>query len=207
VVDPLLKPRPALAGLLVAGRHGRPDGPPGVTLREHTHLALASVMARRGEAEALDALVRNAYGFDLPQTPRLAGGSMPDGRSMSFIWAGPRQWLVAAEGIAELERELVAALGRRAVIADQSDGRCLIGMSGSFARHVLAKGAAIDLDPRVFKPGDVAITQAAHVNMHLWQLDDRPSYEISVFRSLAASFWSWLCASAAEFGYEVVAEG
>ena len=26
----------------------------------------------------------------------------------------------------------------------------------------------------------------------LWQVDDAPTYDIAVFRSLAGSFWKWL---------------
>jgi len=41
--------------------------------------------------------------------------------------------------------------------------------------------------------------------VHLWQIDDSPTYDIAVPRSLAASFWHWLAESAAEFGLDVVA--
>jgi sarcosine oxidase subunit gamma len=34
-------------------------------------------------------------------------------------------------------------------------------------------------------------------------VDETPTYEIAVPRSLAKSLWAWLSASAAEFGYEV----
>ena len=72
---------------------------------------------------------------------------------------------------------------------------------------MLAKGIAIDLHPRAFKPGDVALTIAAHIGVQLWQVDEAPTYEIAVPRSLAKSLWAWLSASAAEFGYEVASGG
>ena len=77
---------------------------------------------------------------------------------------------------------------------------------GPKAREVLAKGIALDLDARVFRPGDVALTIAAHIGVQLWQIGETPTYEIAISRSLARSFWPWLSASAAEFGYEVVEE-
>jgi sarcosine oxidase subunit gamma len=203
VAEPVLTPTSALAGLLAAGRHGRPDGPPGVVIGERGQLSLVSVIARKEQAPALVALVKSAYGIELPTSPRLAGGPMPDGRSLTFIWSGPEQWLAYAESAPALESELAMALGRRAMVADQSDGRCVLRLSGPKARQVLAKGIGLDLDQRMFKPGDVALTMAAHVAVQIWQVDDRPSYEIAMFRSLAGSFWHWLCASAAEFGYEV----
>ena len=68
---------------------------------------------------------------------------------------------------------------------------------------MLAKGLAIDLDPRVF-PDDGAVTSTiSHMGVQLWQ-EGPESYDIALFRSVAESFWRWLTASAAEFGYEVV---
>jgi heterotetrameric sarcosine oxidase gamma subunit len=204
VAESILTPTSALAGILAAGRHGRPDGPPGLTICERAHVSLVSVLARKGQAAPLAALVKSAYGIALPSSPRLAEGPMPDGRSLSFIWSGPDQWLAYAEGAPALEGELAMALGRRAMVADQSDGRCVLRLSGPKTRQVLAKGISLDLDPRIFKPGDVALTMAAHIAVQIWQIDTRPSFEIAMFRSLAGSFWHWLSASAAEFGYEVV---
>ena len=206
MADLLVNPRAALAGVLHAGRHGRPDGPAGLLICERAHLALASLIARKGQSQALATLVKNAYGIDLPSTPRFAGGQLPDGRFLLFIWAGFGQWLALAEGAEDFMGELTIGLGKRAMIADQSDGRCVLRLRGTKAREVLAKGIGIDLHPRAFKPGDVALTLAAHVGVQLWQLDDAPTYEIAVARSLAGSLWAWLSASAAEFGYEVVDE-
>ena len=93
------------------------------------------------------------------------------------------------------------------MIADQSDGCGVLHISGPKARAVLAKGVGLDLDARVFRPGDVALTLAGPIAVQLWQIDETPSFEIALYRSLARSFWHWLSASAAEFGYEVVEEG
>jgi heterotetrameric sarcosine oxidase gamma subunit len=203
VADLLASPRAALADVLREGRYGRPDGAPGLTVCERGELSLATLIARKGEAQALAELVKSAYGIDLPSTPRLAGGQLPDGRSLIFIWAGFEQWLALAEGAQDFERELTLGLGKRALITDQSDGRAILRRRGPKAREVLAKGIALDLHPRAFRPGDVALTLAAHVGVQLWQLDETPTYEIAVARSLAKSLWGWLSASAAEFGYEI----
>ena len=199
----LASPRAALADVVRSGRHGRTDGPPGLILSERAELSLATIIARKGEAQALAELVRSAYGIDLPLTPRFAGGQLPDGRFLIFIWGGFEQWLAFAEGAQDLERELTLGLGKRAMITDQSDGRTILRLRGPKARAVLAKGMAIDLHPRAFKPGDVALTMAAHIGVQLWQVDGTPTYEIAVARSLAKSLWAWLSASASEFGYEV----
>ena len=90
-----------------------------------------------------------------------------------------------------------------ASISDQSGGRTVLRVSGPRARDVLAKGLPIDLHPRAFAPGSAATSTISLMGVQLWQVDDAPSYDIALFRSLSASFWRWLTASAAEFGYEV----
>jgi heterotetrameric sarcosine oxidase gamma subunit len=63
----------------------------------------------------------------------------------------------------------------------------------------------IDLHPAAFPPGAAAMTSIAHIGVHLWRLDahanDRDAvFDILIARSMAASFWSWATASAAEYG-------
>jgi sarcosine oxidase gamma subunit len=40
------------------------------------------------------------------------------------------------------------------------------------------------------------------IGVHSWQVDAVPSYEFSIFRSFARSFWQGLIAASAEFGVE-----
>jgi methylglutamate dehydrogenase subunit D len=47
----------------------------------------------------------------------------------------------------------------------------------------------------------VAMTAIAHINVHLWQVDEQPTYDLAVFRSFAVALWEWLTAAAAEFGF------
>jgi heterotetrameric sarcosine oxidase gamma subunit len=98
---------------------------------------------------------------------------------------------------------LAKQLTGHAAITEQSDSKAVIRISGTRAREVLAKGCSLDLHPRVFKPGDAATTPIALIDCQLWQIDDAPSYDLAVPSSFAESFWSWLTASAAEYGYAV----
>ena len=88
-------------------------------------------------------------------------------------------------------------------MSDLSDGRTVIRVGGPRARDALAKGVPIDLHPRVFRPGDAAVTTVAHIDAHVWQVDAAPTYEIAVSRSYAAAFLEWLIDSAAEFGVAI----
>ena len=193
-----LTPRSAFIGL--PGRSGRAEGEPGVTVRPRDDLALAKLIARKGRAADLAAAIRSRYGLDLPTTPKRA-----EQGDLAFIWSGPGQWLAVAEDGRDLARELTDAVGAFAAVSDQSDGLAVLRVSGPHARDALIKGVGLDLHPRAFGPGDAAVTVIAHIGAQLWQLDDRPTYEIAVYRSFAGSLWRWLEASAAEFGCAVEA--
>lgn len=153
---------------------------PGVTLRERVGLTLATVSAFKGrEAELADA-VRSAYGLELPSGPkRVTAGDT------AFIGAGPGKWLAISSASADFS-------GLPAAVADQSDGRSVLSVSGPKARETLNTLIAIDLHPRAFTVGDAALTHAASIAIHLWQSDETPAYEIAVFRSYAATLWRWI---------------
>ena len=118
---------------------------------------------------------------------------------------GPGQWLAVSEtlGNETLARDLAQRLKGLASISDQSGGRTVLRISGPRARDVLAKGLPIDLDPRAFPLGSAATSTISLMGVQLWQTGDPQSYDIAIFRSVSQSFWRWLTASAAEFGYEV----
>jgi heterotetrameric sarcosine oxidase gamma subunit len=187
----------ALDGVAVPGRIGRSAGAPGVTIGERTGLGLATVMVRKGRQAELAAAAEQAYGVALPAGARLAAGPRA-----GFIGTGPGQWFVVSESLRNgaLARDLAENFRGLASISDQSDGRAVVRISGPKARDLLAKGLPIDLDPRVFKPGDAATSLISYIGVQLWQVDETPTYDIAVFRGFAESFWGWLTASAAEFG-------
>ncbi len=190
----------ALDGIVVPGRIGKPDVEPGVTISERVDLGLTTVMVRKGRQADLAAAAERFYGVALPAGSRLAAGSRA-----GFIGTGPGQWLVVSETLRNgaLARDLAEKFRGLASISDQSDGRAVVRISGPKARDVLARGLPIDLDPRVFKPGDAATSLISYIGVQLWQVDENPTFDIAVFRGFAQSFWGWLSASAGEFGYEV----
>ena len=184
------------------GHHGAVR-PARLVVCERTDLALASVITRRGAEPALAAKVADAFGLELPTTPHRseAGG-------VAFVWAGPGHWLATADGEAghRFEARLRTVLAGLASISDQSDGRAVLHIAGPRARDTLAKGLPVDLDPSVMQSGSALVSAIAHIGVHLWQLDTMPTYECAVSRSYAHSFWHWLEASAAEYGFTVAPE-
>jgi sarcosine oxidase subunit gamma len=197
-----LSSRSAFHGIAIPGRYTR-RAEPGVTISERVDLGIASVAARKGKGEALAAAVRGACGVVLP-----VGATAASGRGVTFMGTAPGQWLAVSETIANgtLAEDLAVKFAGLASITDQSDGRAVARISGPRARDVLAKGLPIDLHPKAFRPGDAATSVVSLIGVQLWQVDDVPTYDLAVFRGYAGSFWHWLTASAAEFGYVVALE-
>jgi heterotetrameric sarcosine oxidase gamma subunit len=171
-----------LRDVAVQGRFGADTGKPGVEFRVRHPLSIVAVIARMEQGET----VSSALG------------------KYNALWAGPDQYFVLAEGRGEgaLYRELKSALAGLASVTDQSHGRVIIRISGPRARNVLAKGSAVDLYPDEFPAGKSALTQMAHVGVHLTRVDE-DAFDISVFRGFAESFWEWITGQAEEFGYQV----
>lgn len=192
-----LAERSAVAGLAAPGHFGR--AATGLTVVERIDMAFASVIAKRDKRFMLVNAVNTAFGVALPDGPRRATKS-----GVTFAGAGPDQWLASAEGAeaAGFAAKLRARVGPFAAISDQSDSRLVLHLSGPRVRDVLAKGVAIDLHPSVFKVGDVASTLITYVGVQIDRVDGE-AFQLTAPRSMAGTFWSWLCASAAEFGFDV----
>jgi len=175
----------ALADVAVQGRFGADRGAPGVTLSVRHPVSILTVIARRGKAKALAAALEAVKGA-------------------SVQWAGADQYYVVADGRGEgaLYREIRAGLDGTASVIDQSHGRLIIRIAGPKAKAVLAKGTPVDLHDDEFAVGRSAVTQMAHVGVHLTRTGAE-SFELSVFRGFAESFWEWLSEQSEEFGYQV----
>jgi len=174
-----------LAKAAAPGRFGADKGPPGVELSVRHPASIVTIIARKGCGERLAAAFKKIGNCDVQ-------------------WAGFDQYYAVAQGRGEgaLYRELKDTLGELATLSDQSHGRIIIRVGGARARQVLAKGTPIDLHRDEFPVGKSAVTQMAHVGVHLTRTGE-DSFELSVFRGFAESFWEWLTAQAAEFGYRV----
>jgi methylglutamate dehydrogenase subunit D len=171
-----------LRDVAVQGRFGASKGTPGVTLQVLHPMSIVTVIARAGQGAAV------AQALD----------------GHSSLWAGPDQFFVLAEGRGEgaLYHELKSKLAGLASVSDQSHGRVIIRIAGPRARAVLAKGTPVDLHPDEFPVGKSALTQMAHVGVHLTRVGG-DAYDLSVFRGFSESFWEWITEQSEEFGYQV----
>ena len=165
------------------------------------NVSVVWIAARKGQSGALATRVNKLYGVTLTSSPRLVTSQ----GGVSFLSAGPDQWLAVATMATGLDLATILAdqLQGLASVADQTDARTLVCVSGDKARDTLAKGLPIDLHPRAFLEGAVATTHAAHIGVILWRPIGSDSFIIACSRSYSDSFWRWLTESAAEHGLVV----
>ena len=189
------------ARVLKPGRHGKAEGPAGVFAAPRDGVAVIAVLVRRGQFAALTEKFRRSWGLDLPPGPlRVEAGEV------AVVGFAPGRWLFLQETAdpAGLAATLAAELAGLASVVDLSDARCLLRLWGPKLRTVLAKGLPINVHPERFGPNDAASSMIALIDVQLWQLDDRPCFELAVPRSYAGSLAGWLIASAGEFGLEAI---
>jgi sarcosine oxidase subunit gamma len=171
----------ALAGVAKPGRYGADKGAPGITLSVRHPLSIVAVIARKGKSKAL-------------------GEALSKQRGLDVRWAGPDQYFVIGKDT--LYASLKSKLAGLASASDQSHGRIVIRMEGPKVRAALAKGTPIDLHANEFPLGKSALTQMAHIGIHLTRVGE-DAFELSLFRGFAESFWEWLILMSEEFGYQV----
>lgn len=187
-----LENRSAFAGLRSVGAGDC------VVAIERTGFAAATVIARAGGLLELSAVVKQTYGIDLPNGPQWRG---KDGITMLATGAG--KWLALCRAPSNNFVASLAATLRDASVIDQSGALGIVRLSGMALLDTLEKGVQIDLAPDKFAPGCVAVTSIAHIGTTIWKVDDAPTFDIAVARSLADSFQHWLEASAATYGLTV----
>ena len=139
-----------------------------------------------------------------PTTPNTTATST----DLVIIWTAPNEWLVVSEPNAEaaLEDALKQSLeGLHHAVTATSDHSTIIRLSGAAAQTVMAKGCALDLHPRVFKPGQSAQTHLAQALVTFWKTLDTPTFDILVRASFAPYLWAWLMDAGLEFGIRIEA--
>ncbi len=159
-------------------------------LQERKALSAIQVLSFKGKHQASAKAISTVLGIECSTQPGVCNS---DGKTQ-VAWNGPNSWMIVANdeeagrASGELFKTLQDAIGELAAVIDQSHGRCGLRLSGPRARAVMAKNTAVDLHPRAFGPGRCALTSVAHMNATIVQVDDAPTYDLFVIRSLARSF-------------------
>ena len=174
-------------------------GGEGVVAVERVGLTIATVLLRRGKLSELSAAVESNFNIALP-----VGAKWTAYNRVALLGTGPGKWLAISESNdPAFVRGLETQLQGRASVVEQSGGLGVLRLSGSALLDTLEKGVQIDLAPETFPAGSVAVTSIAHIGVTLWKVDDGPTVDIAVARSLAGSFQHWLEVSAAACGLSV----
>lgn len=152
---------------------------------------------------------RKSMGTELRRRLSAMGLPCPDGQQTVtqgqtiLVSLGPDRWLALAEGEKyQLSSAMVGQLGDVATIIEQSDGYCVVRVTGRHVLDVLARGIPIDLAANSFPPKHAACTSIGHINVTLWRLKDKDGsivFDLAFPRSYALSFLHWLDCSSAPF--------
>ncbi|PTM93577.1 sarcosine oxidase subunit gamma [Mycoplana dimorpha] len=186
-------------------RHGAAVQQSGIVLSEVLDFSLVLILARRGQWSATAKAAKEFFGAEAPAKPLAVRG-----KTTTLFWSGADQFYALFPRVPAAQpldgmREPFAA---KASLSDQSDGRCLIQISGPKVRAMLAKLSSLDLDGSVFPVGAAAATSIDHSGVNLWRdtdaADGSPVYNVLVFTSFADSIWHTILDSSAEYGVEVV---
>lgn len=185
-------------------RYGDNTAPePGVRVSELVGFSLAQVMARRGQWAETARVAFKLYEVDAPVRPAATLGT-----AATLIWSGPDQFMAllpgsSRHGAADAAR---AAFAGVASVSEQSDGRCLLQLSGRRVRDCLAKLCSIDVHESAFAVGAAAALSIDHSTVNMWRgadaLDGDPVFNVLMFSSFAESLWHTILEAACEYGVD-----
>lgn len=149
--------------------------------------------------------VRSLFGIGLP----VKSNSTCDGNLFTAVWLGPASWLLIAGGPLsaghpftdfKTKRNAINAAG--GALFDVSSSRVAWKIAGPRAGTLLASGCPLDFHPNAFANGSCAQSLFGHVGALICRGVDG-EFILLVARSFARDVWSTLCATGAQYGYEV----
>ncbi|MDR3511207.1 MAG: sarcosine oxidase subunit gamma family protein [Caulobacteraceae bacterium] len=165
---------------------------PGLAIAERQ--TPASVLRiRRPDAAVIRAL-GEAFGLSWPAAPN----TVAEG-AVRIAWLAPGEWLLFASAEPVGEPVATACEGWLHHLSDVTAGYRLWRIEGPRSRDLLAKGAALDTHPRVFRSGQCAQTLFAKV--HALVIPDRSgdAFDLLTDVSFAGHVRAWFIDAAEEF--------
>ena len=164
---------------------------PRLTITVCDAVSLAQVLVRRGSAAAVSAALRARFGIALPAPGRLVAAGLDQ-----LLWSGPDRFLAVGEADgAGMTQELPALLAGLGYAVAVSDSRVVLQVEGDGVVAALNRVLPVDLHPRAFTPGSVALTTAGHVAVQIWRPGEAALFRLACGSSYAASFRRRLAAA------------
>ena len=145
--------------------------------------------------------ISNKLDITLPTLPN----TTTTNDKITALWLSQKEWLLVVnsstnnEEIELLQNELN---NTHALAIDVSDRWTTINISGNKVPDVLSKGIFIDLDNSAFGLGTCAQTTLWTVNVIIYKIDSKPSFDLFVDSTMATFLWEWLEHSSKEYVYE-----
>ena len=145
--------------------------------------------------------ISNKLNIALPTSPNTTTSN----NKITALWLSQKEWLIVMNSsvdngeVKSLQNELSDI---HALAIDVSDRWTTINVSGNKAIDVLSKGTSIDLDNSVFGSGACAQTTLWTVNVIIYQIDEKPTFDLFVDSTMAKFLWQWLEHSSKEYVYE-----
>lgn len=145
--------------------------------------------------------ITNKLKITLPTSPN----TTTNNDKITALWLSPKEWLIvvspslSAAEVKSLQNEISDV---HALAIDVSDRWTTISISGNKAINVLSKGTTIDLDNSFFGAGACAQTTLWTVNVIIYQIDEKPIFDLFVDSTMAKFLWQWLNHASKEYLYE-----
>ncbi len=145
--------------------------------------------------------ISNKLNIALPTSPNTTTSN----NKITALWLSQKEWLIVMNSsvdngeVKSLQNELSDI---HALAIDVSDRWTTINVSGNKAIDVLSKGTSIDLDNSVFGTGACAQTTLWSVNVIIYKIDEKPTFDLFVDSTMAKFLWQWLDHSSKEYVYE-----
>ncbi len=127
------------------------------------------------------------------------------GKKGKIFWLREGQWLFVtpAKTSAAIGEKLIAAVADLdSSVVDNSSGYTMLRISGEKARDTIKKGCPLDIYPKVFGPGSMALTRIMHADVLLHHPEDK-LYDLYIRKSFAEYLLRFVHDAALEFGVEV----
>jgi heterotetrameric sarcosine oxidase gamma subunit len=147
-----------------------------ISIREEAGFTLTQVA---GFGRAFEKPLAAAVG-KLPAKP----GALQVNDAFTVFRTGPQQFWCVGDAAPQ-------GLPGECLVTPLTSSRCRIRVEGALARRVLARAAAIDFDPRSFKPGHFAMTGIHHTPVLVHCVGDN-AFHIYAMRTFALAVWEWL---------------
>ena len=142
--------------------------------------------------------ISNKFNITLPKSPN----TTTKNDKITALWLSPKEWFLVVSSsidVEEVKSLLKELIDVDALATDVSDRWIAINLTGNKTIDILSKGTTIDLDNFFFDTGACAQTTLWAVNVIIYKIDSKPSFDIFVDSTMATFLWQWLEHSSREY--------